>query len=94
MKFTFLSVLASVLAVGGSLVAAEPQGAPAAKPPPGPPGPPGPKAPPMQYLYTVNITGGEPAIVGQGPKGFRIVVPILRGNFSGPKLKGTLLPTN
>lgn len=45
-----------------------------------------PKAPGLSYLYTVNITGGTPIIVGPGPRGNRIVVPIIGGSFSGPKL--------
>lgn len=47
-----------------------------------------PKAPGLTYLYTVNITGGEFYNVGAGPRGTRLVVPILKGNFAGPKLKG------
>ncbi|KAK0728847.1 hypothetical protein B0T26DRAFT_739059 [Lasiosphaeria miniovina] len=51
-----------------------------------------PKAPGLTYLYTVNITGGDLYEVGAGPRGTRIVVPILSGSFSGPKFKGTVLP--
>ncbi|KAK0639907.1 hypothetical protein B0T16DRAFT_440186 [Cercophora newfieldiana] len=76
MKFTIFSTLASILAVSSVASAAGPY----------------PKAPGLQYLYTVNITGGEPALVGPGPRGFRISVPIVKGAFSGPKLKGTVLP--
>jgi hypothetical protein len=47
-----------------------------------------PRAPGLAYLYTVNITGGEFYPVGNGPRGIRIVVPIVSGNFEGPKLKG------
>ncbi|KAK3360468.1 hypothetical protein B0T25DRAFT_496373 [Lasiosphaeria hispida] len=54
--------------------------------------PKGPKPPGLTYLYTVNITGGEAAPVGLGPRGYRVVVPIVGGSFSGPKLKGTVLP--
>ncbi|KAK3350589.1 hypothetical protein B0H65DRAFT_91968 [Neurospora tetraspora] len=50
-----------------------------------------PKPPSLQYLYTVNITGGETYNIGNGPNGLRLVVPILNGTFSGPKLKGWLL---
>lgn len=50
-----------------------------------------PKAPGLTYLYTVNITGGELYPVGNGPRGIRLVVPILSGNFEGPKLKGELI---
>lgn len=51
-----------------------------------------PKAPGLTYLYTVNITGGEVYNVGPGPHGTRLVVPILNGNFAGPKLKGKSIP--
>jgi hypothetical protein len=50
-----------------------------------------PKAPGLTYLYTVNITGGEFYNVGAGPRGTRLVVPILKGNFAGPKLRGASL---
>ncbi|KAK4212245.1 hypothetical protein QBC37DRAFT_425304 [Rhypophila decipiens] len=59
----------------------------AAGPPPKPPKPPG-----TTYLYTVNITGGATYPVGPGPYGNRLVVPILNGTFSGPRLKGTVMP--
>jgi hypothetical protein len=49
-----------------------------------------PKAPGLTYLYTVNITGGDFYPVGTGPHGTRLVVPIVKGNFAGPKLKGRL----
>ncbi|KAH8911612.1 hypothetical protein BR93DRAFT_924289 [Coniochaeta sp. PMI_546] len=51
-----------------------------------------PKAPGLSYLYTVNITGGPTTTFGPGPRGTRLAVPILGGKFSGPKLKGTVLP--
>jgi hypothetical protein len=47
-----------------------------------------PRAPGLTYLYTVNITGGDFYPVGTGPHGTRLVVPIVKGNFAGPKLKG------
>ena len=82
MKLTLVSAFASILAIAGGVCAAGPV-APVPKPP---------KAPGLTYLYSVNITGGEAAVVGQGPRGFRLVVPILRGSFAGPKLKGKCLP--
>jgi len=48
-----------------------------------------PKAPGLTYLYSVNITGGETIVFGQGPRGIRFAVAILGGSFSGPKLNGT-----
>lgn len=47
-----------------------------------------PKPPKLEFLYTVNITGGETYNVGNGPNGLRLVVPILNGTFAGPRLKG------
>jgi len=79
-----LATIASLLATASLCAAAAAAPAPA-------PGPKQPKAPGLTYLYTVNITGGEAALVGQGPRGFRIVVPIIKGSFSGPKgFKGKL----
>jgi Protein of unknown function (DUF3237) len=49
-----------------------------------------PPAPPaLNFLYTsfVNIT--TPIDVGLGPKGDRLAIPIVGGNFTGPKLSGT-----
>ncbi len=48
-----------------------------------------PTAPGLTYLYTVNITGAEFYNLGPGPRGTRLVVPIVKGNFAGPKLKGS-----
>ncbi|KAM7201178.1 Protein of unknown function (DUF3237) domain containing protein [Naviculisporaceae sp. PSN 640] len=58
----------------------------------GPPPPKTPKPPSSTYLYTLNITGGATYPVGAGPYGFRLVVPILGGSFSGPRLRGTVMP--
>jgi len=54
----------------------------------GPPAPKYPEPPSMTFLYRVNITGGDVAIVGGSRVGFRMVVPIAEGSFTGPKLKG------
>jgi hypothetical protein len=76
MKTSFTTLLSSVLLLVGSATAAAP--------------PKYPQAPGLTYLYQVNITGGEAAVVGKGPRGVRIVVPILFGSFEGPRLKGEL----
>lgn len=76
MKTSFTSLLSSVLLLAGAAAAAAP--------------PKFPKAPGLTYLYQVNITGGEAAVVGKGPRGVRIVVPILFGSFEGPRLKGEI----
>lgn len=47
-----------------------------------------PLAPGLDLLYSANITGGESVIVAGGPRGTRIISPILGGSFAGPKLKG------
>jgi len=70
MKLTIFSAVIPLLTLSGLAAAS---------------GAPGPKTPGLTYLYTVNITGGEPATVGPGPRGTRIVVAILNGTFSGPK---------
>jgi len=48
------------------------------------------QAPGLSYLYTVNITGGPVTVIGPGPRGTRLVVPIVGGTFTGPKLNGNL----
>ncbi|KAM7203399.1 Protein of unknown function (DUF3237) domain containing protein [Naviculisporaceae sp. PSN 640] len=68
----------SLLALAGLSAAAKP--------------PKDPKPPGVTYLYTVNITGGDTYPVGAGPYGTRLVVPITGGTFSGPRLKGTVMP--
>ena len=73
MKTSFVTLLSSVLLLVGSATTAAP--------------PQYPKAPGLTYLYQVNITGGEAAVVGNGPRGVQIVVPILFGSFEGPRLK-------
>ena len=78
MKTYFATALSCVLLLVGSAIGVAP--------------PKYPKAPGLTYLYQVNITGGDAAIVGKGPRGVRIVVPILFGSFEGPRLKGELTP--
>jgi hypothetical protein len=47
-----------------------------------------PAAPGLTYLYSLNCTLADPVLVGQGPHGTRVVIPIVGGSFSGPKLSG------
>jgi hypothetical protein len=47
-----------------------------------------PKAPELKYLYTSFVNLTDPVPYGVGPKGPRVVIPIIGGNFTGPKLKG------
>lgn len=83
MKSTFWAVLCFVLMLAGVPVSAGTAGKK----------PHYPKAPGLTYLYTVNITGGDAYPVGPGPRGVRLVVPILKGSFSGPKLEGNSIST-
>jgi hypothetical protein len=47
-----------------------------------------PAAPGLTYLYSLNCTLGPAIEVGAGPHGTRVVIPIVGGTFSGPKLSG------
>lgn len=47
-----------------------------------------PAAPGLTYLYTLNCTLLPPYIIGAGPRGFRVAIPITGGYFNGPKLSG------
>lgn len=49
-----------------------------------------PTPPGYSYLYTVNATLAPAIEVGPGPQGDRRVIPIIGGEFTGPKLKGEL----
>lgn len=53
-----------------------------------------PAAPSLTYLYSLNCTLGAPIQVGGGPHGSRVVIPIVGGTFSGPKLSGTVANTS
>ncbi len=48
-----------------------------------------PAAPSLTFLYSLNCTLAPPVLVGAGPHGSRVVIPIIGGTFSGPKLSGT-----
>ena len=48
-----------------------------------------PAAPGLTFLYSLNCTLAPPILVGAGPHGSRVVIPIIGGTFSGPKLSGT-----
>lgn len=51
-----------------------------------------PPPPGLSFIYSLNITAGEAIPVGAGPRGPRIIFPIVAGSFAGPKLKGTIVP--
>jgi hypothetical protein len=50
------------------------------------------KPPVLKHFVRSTIELGEPMDVGQTPDGFRRIVPILGGSFSGPDISGTILP--
>lgn len=49
-----------------------------------------PAAPGLTYLYTLNCTLGTAIVIGPGPVGLRVAIPIIGGYFNGPKLSGKL----
>jgi hypothetical protein len=48
--------------------------------------------PALRLLYSSVIEVGAPLVIGNTPAGFRRVVPILGGRFSGPRIRGRVLP--
>jgi uncharacterized protein DUF3237 len=48
--------------------------------------------PRLNPVYRLAATVGEPQGVGQISAGHRRIVPLTGGTFSGPELRGTLLP--
>ena len=48
----------------------------------------------LKYEFLCELVGdlGEPQIIGQTPHGVRIIIPVIGGSVSGPKLKGEVLP--
>ncbi|KAK0649775.1 hypothetical protein B0T16DRAFT_389762 [Cercophora newfieldiana] len=50
-----------------------------------------PTPPPLTYLYSVNLTFGDPILIGQVPYGKRDLLTISGGSFSGPKLTGKVV---
>jgi len=52
---------------------------------------PTPPAPGLTFLYTSFVTIATPIDLGVGPHGDRLTIPITGGNFTGPRLSGTIL---
>lgn len=50
-----------------------------------------PTAPGLDYLYTAYADCEPSIFTSQTPKGFRTAIPIVGGNFTGPRLKGKIL---
>ena len=53
---------------------------------------PRPPAPGLAFAFEARVQVGPPLEVGQTPRGVRRIVPILRGTFEGPGIKGRVLP--
>src|ERR1700733_6165396 len=49
-------------------------------------------APRLTLIYHLEITLGHPLDLGTTPQGHRRIVPQTGGTFTGPELRGTLLP--
>ncbi len=49
-------------------------------------------APPLEFIFGAQVTVGPPQDLGVFNKGRRRVVPITGGEFSGPALRGVVLP--
>ncbi|PGH02327.1 hypothetical protein AJ79_07667 [Helicocarpus griseus UAMH5409] len=49
-----------------------------------------PEPPALTFLYTAFVDCEGMYDVGDGPKGKRRVIPIVGGNFTGPRVKGTI----
>ena len=48
--------------------------------------------PRLTRVYRLEVTIGQPLDLGEGPHGHRRIVPQTGGTFTGPELRGTLLP--
>ncbi|KAL4875444.1 hypothetical protein BJY04DRAFT_224003 [Aspergillus karnatakaensis] len=51
-----------------------------------------PPAPALQFLYTAYVECTNTVMESPGPHGIRKAIPIVGGNFTGPRLSGTILP--
>jgi hypothetical protein len=48
--------------------------------------------PRLTRVYRLQATLGQPLDLGERPQGHRRIVPLTRGTFTGPELRGELLP--
>jgi hypothetical protein len=48
--------------------------------------------PRLSLVYRLKATLGQPLDLGDGPQGRRRIVPLTGGTFTGPELRGKLLP--
>jgi Protein of unknown function (DUF3237) len=51
-----------------------------------------PTPPGLVFAFEARVEVGAPLEVGQLPRGMRRIVPILRGTFEGPGIKGKVMP--
>jgi hypothetical protein len=49
-------------------------------------------APRLTPVYRLEATLGQPLDLGDSPRGHRRIVPLTGGTFTGPELRGQLLP--
>jgi hypothetical protein len=49
-------------------------------------------APALEFVFAAAVSVGEPLELGDIGKGGRRVVPITGGNFSGPQIRGDVVP--
>jgi hypothetical protein len=49
-------------------------------------------APRLEFIFAAHVTVGEPRDLGDIGKGRRRIVPITGGTFSGPEMRGIVLP--
>lgn len=51
-----------------------------------------PQPPPLKFLYEMYAEVAPPLAIPNGPKGDRLVFPIVGGTFEGPIVKGAFVP--
>jgi hypothetical protein len=51
-----------------------------------------PTPPPLEFAFEARVEIADPIVVGPTPRGERRMIPILRGEFDGPALRGRILP--
>jgi hypothetical protein len=48
--------------------------------------------PKLEFIFAAHVTVDTPLDLGDVAKGGRRIVPITGGDFSGPKIRGTVVP--
>jgi Protein of unknown function (DUF3237) len=48
--------------------------------------------PQLEFIFAAHVTVGAPLDLGDVGKGGRRIVPITGGDFSGPQIRGTVVP--